>query len=178
MDKHNTSPGFKIQWVRYTFKLASNWLPPQQHYWIERWLVCVEGRGRISRSGLTQDIKMGNYVFECDVSHKWIAQRQVGPVSVYCDGVGVWCSVSAAWHSCVAAHWTITTSRHRRGIVWPQMLKSDDQPKQTNELNCKLDTSNPDNISNFQTNRQSTHWKKNTEVLSGFHHKSFKKQNM
>ena len=42
----------------------------------------------ISRSGLTQDIKMGSCVFQCDVPHQWIAQRQVGPVSVYCDGVG------------------------------------------------------------------------------------------
>ena len=48
----------------------------------------VEGQGRISRSGLTQDIKMGSCVFQCDVPHQWIAQRQVGPVSVYCDGVG------------------------------------------------------------------------------------------
>ena len=29
---------------------------------------------------------------------------QVGPVSVYCDGVG--CPVSVAWHSCVASHWS------------------------------------------------------------------------
>ena len=32
---------------------------------------------------------MGSCVFQCDVPHQWIAQRQVGPVSVYCDGVGV-----------------------------------------------------------------------------------------
>ena len=52
------------------------------------------GRGRISQSGLTQDIEIGSCVFQCDVPHPWIAQRQVGPMSV-----------SAAWHSCVAAHW-------------------------------------------------------------------------
>ena len=50
--------------------------------------MCVEGRGRISRSGLTQDIKMGSCVFYCDVPHQWISQRRVSPVSVYCDGVG------------------------------------------------------------------------------------------
>ena len=44
--------------------------------------VCVEGRGRISRSGLTQDIKMGSCVFQCDVPHQWTAQ--FGPVSAYC----------------------------------------------------------------------------------------------
>ena len=34
----------------------------------------------------------------------YIVMSQVSPVSVYCDGVS--CPVSAAWHSCVAAHWT------------------------------------------------------------------------
>ena len=49
---------------------------------------CVEGQGRISQLGLTQDIKIGSCVFQCDVTHQWIAQRQVSPVSVYCDRVG------------------------------------------------------------------------------------------
>ena len=65
--------------------------------------MCVEGLGRISRSVLTQDIKMGRCVFQYDVQHQWIAQRQVGHVSVYCDGVR--CHVlSVAWHTCEAAH--------------------------------------------------------------------------
>ena len=50
-------------------------------------LLHVEGWGRISRSGSTSDIKMGSCGFKCDVPHQWIAQRQVGPVSVYCDRV-------------------------------------------------------------------------------------------
>ena len=79
----------------------------QQHHRVGRSLVCVEGRGKISRSCLIQDIKMGSCVFTIDVPHQWIAQRQVGPGSVYCDGVGVMpCPVSAAWHSRVAAHWS------------------------------------------------------------------------
>ena len=45
--------------------------------------------GRISQSGLTQGIKMGSCVFQCDIPHQWIAQRQIGPVSVYCEGWGV-----------------------------------------------------------------------------------------
>ena len=61
-----------------------------------RSLVCVEGRGRIPRSSLGHDIKMGSCVFQCDVPHQWIAQRQVGPVSVYCDGVG--CHALYLWH--------------------------------------------------------------------------------
>ena len=44
--------------------------------------------GRISRSGLTQDIKMGSCVFQCEIPHQWQAKPQVGPVSVYCEGVG------------------------------------------------------------------------------------------
>ena len=39
---------------------------------------------------------MDLYVFQCDVPHQWIAQRQVGPVSVYCDGVG--CHVLCLQH--------------------------------------------------------------------------------
>ena len=80
---------------------------------------CVEGRGRISRSCLIQDIQMGSCVFQCDVPHQWIAQRQVGPVSVYCDGVG--CHVLCLRHGIpVWQHigQSITaTSRHRRDMT-------------------------------------------------------------
>ena len=31
---------------------------------------------------------MGCCVLQCGIQHQWIAQRQVGPVSVYCDGLG------------------------------------------------------------------------------------------
>ena len=87
MDSHTTGPGFKTRLVRYflpSFQLATT-IPVHK---VERSWVGVKGRGRISWSGLTQDIKMGSCVFQCDVPHQWIAQRQVGPVSVYCDGVG------------------------------------------------------------------------------------------
>ena len=105
MDSHTTGPGFKTRLVRYflaSFQLATT-IPVHK---IERSMVCVEERGKISQSGLTQDIKMGSGVFQCDVPHQWIAQRQVGPVSVYCDRVGCHVLVSAAWHSCVTAHWS------------------------------------------------------------------------
>ena len=101
-----------------TFYWASDCWPLWQHH-IERSLVCVEGRGRISRSGLTQDIKMGSCVFQCDVPHQWIAQRQVGPMSVYCDGVG--CHALCLQHG--ISVWqhigqsTTTTSRHRRDMT-------------------------------------------------------------
>ena len=73
MDSHTTGPGFKPQFVRHflpSFQLTTT-MPES----VERSLGCVEGRGRISRSGLTQDIKMGSCVFQCDVPHQWIAQR-------------------------------------------------------------------------------------------------------
>ena len=78
--------------------------------------MCVEGRGRISRSGVAQDIKMGSCVFQCDVPHQWIAQRQVGPVSVYYDRMG--CHVLCLQHG--ISVWqhiglsTTATSRHHR----------------------------------------------------------------
>ena len=82
-----------------------------------RW--CVEGWGRISRSGLTQDIKNGSCVFQCDVSHQWIAQRQVNLVSVYCDGVGshVLCLRHAipVWQHIGQS--TTATSRYRRDMT-------------------------------------------------------------
>ena len=60
MDSHTTGPGFKTQWVRYTFYLASDWLPPHMYQYmyqkVEHLQVCVKGLGRISWSGLTQDI--------------------------------------------------------------------------------------------------------------------------
>ena len=65
------------------------------------------------------DIKMGSCVFQCDVPHQWIAQRQVGPVSVYCDGVG--CRVLCLRHG--ISVWqhigqSITaTSRHLRDMT-------------------------------------------------------------
>ena len=83
-----------------------------------RWWVW-KGRGRISWSGLTQDIKMGSCVFQCDVPHQWIAQQQVGPVSVYCDGVG--CHVQCLRHG--ISVWqhigqsTTATSRYRRDMT-------------------------------------------------------------
>ena len=68
---------------------------------------------------LTQDIKMGSCVFQCDVPHQWIAQLQVGPVSVYCDGVGcrVLCLQNgiSVWQHIGQS--TTATSRHRRDIT-------------------------------------------------------------
>ena len=93
----------------------------------ERSLVHGASRGRISRSGLTQDIKMGSCVFQCDVPHKWIKYRQVGIVSVCCDGVR--CHVLCMRHGIpVWRHigQSITaTNSHRRDMI------SASEPKQT-----------------------------------------------
>ena len=87
MDLHTTGPRFKTRWVRYFFYGASDWLSPYQHHKVEHLLVCVEGQEGNCWSGLTQDIKIGSCVYQCDIPHQWIAQWQVGPVSVCCDGV-------------------------------------------------------------------------------------------
>ena len=61
---------------------------------------------------------MGGGVFQCDVPHQWIG-LQVGPVSVYCDGVG--CHVLCVWHDIpVWQHIGLSataTSRHRRDMT-------------------------------------------------------------
>ena len=44
--------------------LSTELLNDYHHIKVECLLVCVEGRGRISRPGLTQDIKMGSCVFQ------------------------------------------------------------------------------------------------------------------
>ena len=81
--------------------------------------MCMEGRGGISRSGFTQESKMGSCVFQCDDPHQWIAQRQVGPVSVYCDGVG--CHVLCLRHGIPVwqhiGQSTTAISRHRRNMT-------------------------------------------------------------
>ena len=88
---------------KYTFFRASH-IMPQQTIALKSVALCVEYRGRISRSGKTQYIKTPDCGLQFDVPHLWITQRQVGPVSVYYDGVG--CPVSATWHSSVVAHWS------------------------------------------------------------------------
>ena len=109
MDLNTTCPSSKNRLVRY-------FLPPKQQ---QRSLVCVEGQGRISWSGLTQDIKIGSCVFQCDVPNQWIAQRQVGPVSVYGEGVG--CNVLCLWHGIPVwqhiGQSTSSTGRHRRNMT-------------------------------------------------------------
>ena len=105
MDLHTTVPGFKTWWVRYTFFWASDWLPQYQHQKVERLLVCAEGRGRISRSDLTQGINMGSYVFQWRFTS--MDSKMTGrPRVCILWRAGVSCPVSASLHSCVKAHWS------------------------------------------------------------------------
>ena len=48
------------------------------------------------RPSLAQDVKSSSCCSQCNVLHQWMAQRQVCPVSVYCDCVG--CHVLCMWH--------------------------------------------------------------------------------
>ena len=83
-----------------------------------RWCVWKVGEGFPGRFWPCS-IKMGSCVFQCDVPHPWIAQRQVSPVSVYCDGVG--CHVLCLRHGIpVWQHTgqsTTATSRHCRDMT-------------------------------------------------------------
>ena len=70
---------------------------------------------------------MGSCVFQCDVPHQWIAQQQVGPMSVYCDGVGC--------HVLCLRHGIPVWQRIGQSITaTPQLFKSDVKPKQTDKL--------------------------------------------
>ena len=117
------------------------WLPPEQHPQAEHSLVCVEGRGRISRSDLTQDIKMGSCLFQRDIPHQFIA-RQVGPESVYCDVVGchVLCLyivtgwgvvpwICILWQGVVSCPVCCMTFLCVSILIWSQMFTNDIKPK-------------------------------------------------
>ena len=76
---------------------------------------CMCGRSGKDLSIRSDPIKVGSCLFQCNVSHQWIAQWQVSPVSVYCDGVG--CHVLClrhgipVWQHIVQS--TTATSRYR-----------------------------------------------------------------
>ena len=75
---------------------------------------------------------MGSCVFQCDVPHQYIAQGQIGPVPVYCDGVG--CHIMCLRHGIpVRQHIGQSTTATSRHCILPQMFKSDVNP-QTNKL--------------------------------------------
>ena len=94
-------------------------------------MACVEGRGRISLSGLTKDNKMGSCAFQIDVPHLWITQRQVGLVSAYCDGVG--CHVLCLRHWIpVWQHSTTATSRYDLICLKATLKPQSNKLKQTN----------------------------------------------
>ena len=71
-----------------------------------RWCVLKAGVGfpdRVWPKTFKWVVVYCNVTFHINKKPQW----QVGPVSAYCDGMGYMsCPVSAAWHSCVAAHWS------------------------------------------------------------------------
>ena len=64
-----------------SFLLNATLIALKKNFWLE-------GPGRISLSGRTQDIKMRSGAFKCDIWQQWIEQPQIRSVSVYCDSVG------------------------------------------------------------------------------------------
>ena len=70
------------------------------------------------RKGLNQDIKMGGCVFQCDVPHQWIAQWQVGPVSVYCDSWGVLPCVCSLAFQCGSTLVNVPLLQASTAVIW------------------------------------------------------------
>ena len=126
-------PGFKTRLVRYF--PPSFWLITTIPKLVEHSQVCVEGRGRISRSGHTQDIKMGSCVFQCDVPHKWIAQQQVALCLYTVTEWGVMSCVCGMTFLCGSTLVKVPLLQAGTVAIWPQMFKSDVEPKQTKQTN-------------------------------------------
>ena len=98
MDLHFTGTGFETLWTLST-KLLTDY---HHNNIIKLRILGVCGRlGRISRSGLTQDIKMGSYVFQCA-----IFTPMDSTLCLFTVTGEVSCPVSAVWHSNVATHWS------------------------------------------------------------------------
>ena len=80
---------------------------------------------------------MGSCVFQCDVPQQWIAQRQVGPKSVHCDGLGVMSCVCGMTILCGSTLVKVPLLQAGTVATWSQMFKATLNPnKQTNLLLC------------------------------------------
>ena len=66
MDSHTTGPGFKTRYFLSNFRLTTT-IAASYRWAFVAWCVCVEGRRRISHSGMAQHIKIGSCVFQCGI---------------------------------------------------------------------------------------------------------------
>ena len=126
MDSHTTGPGFKTWSVRYfllSFRLTTT-IPES----VERSLLWVEGRGTISRSGLTQDIKMGSCAFHINGQH---SDRST-PCMYTVTGWSAMSCVCSMTFLCGSTLVKVPLLQASTVVIWPQMFKSDVKPKQTN----------------------------------------------
>ena len=104
---------------------------PYQHLEVERSLVCVEGRGRISRSGLTQDIKIGN----CVTVYSGVTFHINGCVLCLYTVTwwGIMSCVCGVVFMCSSTLVKIPLLQAGTVVIWPQMFQSDVKPKQSNK---------------------------------------------
>ena len=72
----------------------------------------VEGQGEC----FLASPKNGSFEFQCAVQHQWIAQPQVGPVSVYCDTVGMSCLICGMSFKCGINKYGPCTAATRRNL--------------------------------------------------------------
>ena len=88
MDLHTTGAGFKLGgYCTLSTELQTYFQHNSNVELCVRWCVWKVGKGFPDRV-LPKTLRMGSCIFQCNVPHQWIAQRQVGSVSVYCDRVG------------------------------------------------------------------------------------------
>ena len=72
------------------------------------------------------------------VPHQWIAQWQVDPMSVYCDGVGVMSCVCSMAFLCGSTFDKVPLLQAGTIAIRSQMFKSDVNPQQTNKFNIHV----------------------------------------
>ena len=82
--------------------------------------LCVRGQECHFSVVPNKDINIGSCGFQCDASNQWIAQREVGPMYVDCDGMG--CHVLCLRHgipvtAVLSQAGTITIYRSWRGAA-------------------------------------------------------------
>ena len=94
------------------------------------------------QSGLTQDIKMGSCVFQCDIPHKWITQDRSAPCLYTVTEWGVMSCVCSMAFLCGSTLVKVPLLQAGIIAIWPQMFKSDIEIKQTKCFNDHKESNN------------------------------------